>query len=114
MLHQRRIGVDHRWRDVLVILGHGLFKGLYVLVGGGLFNVTMRSGTNQYHGALFWANNNSALNANDWFNNLKHAPKSYLKSLPSDETHGNVQSIRLAYARNCSSGAIDSVTSVTP
>src|SRR5437867_4098710 len=37
-----------------------------------------RSGTNQFHGALFYANNNSALNAKDWFDNLKGAQKSYL------------------------------------
>src|SRR5213083_1179782 len=37
-----------------------------------------RSGTNQFHGALFYANNNSALNAADWFDNLKGAQKSYL------------------------------------
>src|SRR5437867_4443549 len=37
-----------------------------------------RSGANQFHGALFYANNNSALNAKDWFDNLKGAQKSYL------------------------------------
>ena len=27
------------------------------------------SGTNQFHGELFWYNRNNALSANDWFNN---------------------------------------------
>jgi hypothetical protein len=46
--------------------------------GSAQVRLQTRSGTNQYHGAVFLANNNSVLNANDWFNNLKGAPKSYL------------------------------------
>src|SRR5207244_4417936 len=46
--------------------------------GSAQVRLQTRSGTNQYHGVLFYANNNSALNANDWFNNQKGAPKSYL------------------------------------
>src|SRR5262252_251118 len=46
--------------------------------GSAQVRLQTRSGTNQYHGALFLANNNSALNANDWFNNQKGAPKSYV------------------------------------
>src|SRR5207247_9721564 len=46
--------------------------------GSAQVRLQTRSGTNQYHGAVFLANNNSALNANDWFNNLKGAQKSYL------------------------------------
>lgn len=47
--------------------------------GRGVAQVQMRtrSGTNAYHGALFYSNNNSALSANDWFSNLRGAPKSY-------------------------------------
>src|SRR6516162_9127131 len=36
-----------------------------------------RSGTNQFHGAVFWANHNSALDANNWFNNFSNAAKDY-------------------------------------
>src|SRR5215471_7059484 len=46
--------------------------------GSAQVRLQTRSGTNQFHGALFLANNNSALNANDWFNNQKGAPKSYV------------------------------------
>jgi Carboxypeptidase regulatory-like domain len=46
--------------------------------GSAQVRLQTRSGANQYHGALFLANNNSALNANDWFNNQKGAPKSYV------------------------------------
>src|SRR5882672_4976524 len=46
--------------------------------GSAQVRLQTRSGTNQFHGALFLANNNSALAANDWFNNQKGAPKSYV------------------------------------
>ena len=46
--------------------------------GSAQVRLQTRSGANQFHGALFLANNNSALNANDWFNNQKGAPKSYV------------------------------------
>jgi hypothetical protein len=48
-------------------------------LGRGQAQVQMRTraGTNAFHGALFATNNNSALAANDWFSNLRRAPKSY-------------------------------------
>lgn len=47
-------------------------------IGGGSSQFTMvtRSGTNTYHGAVYWFNRNSALAANDWFNNRDDAGKS--------------------------------------
>src|SRR6185503_2229642 len=47
--------------------------------GRGTAQVQMqtRAGTNQYHGALFYTNNNSALNAQGWFQNLVRAEKTY-------------------------------------
>ena len=47
--------------------------------GRGVAQVQMRTraGTNAFHGALFATNMNSALSANDWFSNLRGAPKSY-------------------------------------
>jgi len=49
-------------------------------LGRGVAQVQLRtrSGTNEYHGAGFWSNNNSAFNANNYFNNLQGQPKSYL------------------------------------
>jgi hypothetical protein len=48
-------------------------------LGRGAAQVEMRtrSGGNEYHGALFWTNNNSAFNANTYFQNLQGQPTSY-------------------------------------
>ena len=46
--------------------------------GSGQVRLQTRSGTNDFHGALFYSNNNSAFNAQNWFDNLAGAPKSYL------------------------------------
>jgi hypothetical protein len=45
--------------------------------GSGQVSMVTRSGTNQVHGAVFWANHNSALDASNWFNNLNNVPKNY-------------------------------------
>jgi hypothetical protein len=49
-------------------------------IGGGSSQVTITtpSGTNQYHGALYWYNRNNALAADTWFNNKDGIPKSFL------------------------------------
>jgi hypothetical protein len=48
-------------------------------LGRGAIQVRMqtRSGTNEFHGAVFYSNNNSALNAQPWFNNLVGAARNY-------------------------------------
>src|SRR5215510_6464940 len=48
-------------------------------MGRGSAQVRMqtRSGTNDFHGALFYSNNNGALSAQGWFQNLVGAQKSY-------------------------------------
>ena len=40
-------------------------------IGGGASQVVMvtKSGSNTYHGSLYWYNRNGALSANNWFNN---------------------------------------------
>ena len=45
--------------------------------GSGQVRLQTRSGTNEFHGALFYTNNNSALNTSTWFQNLVGAKKSY-------------------------------------
>ena len=45
--------------------------------GSGQVRMQTRSGTNEFHGALFYTNNNSALNTNNWFQNLVGSQKSY-------------------------------------
>ena len=45
--------------------------------GSGQVSMVTRSGTNAYHGSLFWVNHNSALDASTWFNNLNDVKKNY-------------------------------------
>src|SRR5438105_12893995 len=45
--------------------------------GTGQVQMATRSGTNQFHGSLFWSNRNSALNANSWGNNFNGGGKDY-------------------------------------
>src|SRR6266849_5365583 len=42
-------------------------------------NVSTRSGTNQYHGSVYWFLRNDNLNANNFFNNRVGSPKSEFK-----------------------------------
>lgn len=45
--------------------------------GSGQVQMATRSGTNRFRGSAFWTNNNSSLNANNWFNNLNGVSKDY-------------------------------------
>src|SRR5215813_5850719 len=45
--------------------------------GSGQVSMITRSGTNTFRGSAFWSNHNSALDANDWFNNRNNIAKSY-------------------------------------
>ena len=45
--------------------------------GSGQVAMVTRSGTNQFRGSAYWDNHNSALDANDWFNNRSNVSKSY-------------------------------------
>jgi hypothetical protein len=49
-------------------------------IGGGASHVSFvtPSGTNQYHGSLYWYNRNSIFAANDWFNNRDGLPNPFL------------------------------------
>jgi Carboxypeptidase regulatory-like domain/TonB dependent receptor-like, beta-barrel len=46
--------------------------------GSGQVRLQTRSGTNQFHGALFYADENSKFAANNWFQNLAGTPKNYV------------------------------------
>jgi hypothetical protein len=46
--------------------------------GASQVNFTTRSGTNEYHGNLYWHNRNSALSAGEWFSNRQGLPKPFL------------------------------------
>ena len=45
---------------------------------GGVVVETLKSGTNEYHGDLFWFIRNTALNANSWQNNVQGDPRNPL------------------------------------
>ena len=60
---------------------------------GGQINVISKSGTNNYHGALYWYHQNSVLNANTWDNG--HTPDmatktSYTPKPPQHDNRGGV------------------------
>jgi hypothetical protein len=46
--------------------------------GSGQVQMTTRSGTNQFRGALFWTNRNPVLDSNTFANNFNHEQKNYL------------------------------------
>jgi hypothetical protein len=46
--------------------------------GSGQVQLSTRSGTNQFKGSVFWANHNSALDANNWFSNFRGQEPDYL------------------------------------
>jgi hypothetical protein len=47
--------------------------------GGGIINLTMKSGTNRFHGSLFEFLQNDKLNANNFFNNASRLAKPSMK-----------------------------------
>lgn len=50
----------------------------YGQAAGGIVSIVTKGGTNQFHGGVFYDGRNTALNANDYFNNLHNVPKSPL------------------------------------
>jgi len=54
--------------------------------GVGQVSMVTRSGTNSYHGSLFWVNHNSALDAGSWFNNAN--PNGIAKSYDNRNQFG--------------------------
>ncbi len=49
-------------------------------IGGGASQMVLstKSGSNTFHGSVYWYNRNSALAANDWFNNKAGVPQTFL------------------------------------
>lgn len=45
--------------------------------GSGQIQMSTRSGTNQFHGSLFWVNRNSTMSANSWNNNFQGVGRDY-------------------------------------
>jgi hypothetical protein len=46
---------------------------------GAIISITTKSGTNQFHGGIFYAGRNDALDANDWFSNFNKTGKAELR-----------------------------------
>ena len=51
----------------------------YGQAAGSIISITTKSGTNQYHGGVFYAGRNDALDANDWFSNFNKTGKAELR-----------------------------------
>lgn len=64
--------------DELKILTNS-YGAEYGQASGGVISVITRSGTNKFHGGVFYAGRNTALNANDYFNNQHGAPRDVIK-----------------------------------
>src|SRR5205085_10102566 len=49
-------------------------------IGGGASQMVLstKSGSNTFHGAVYWYNRNSALAANDWFNNQAGVKRTFI------------------------------------
>ncbi|HLN02021.1 MAG TPA: TonB-dependent receptor [Bryobacteraceae bacterium] len=47
-------------------------------LGASQISLVTKSGTNEFHGDVYWYNRNSALSANDWFNNQTGSAKPFL------------------------------------
>src|SRR5271163_1243074 len=51
----------------------------YGQAAGAIISITTRSGQNQFHGGVFYAGRNDALDANDWFSNFNNTGKAELR-----------------------------------
>ena len=54
-------------QEVQVLVSN--YSAQYGSRSGGQLNVTVKNGTNQYHGSLYWYMRHEMFNANEWFNN---------------------------------------------
>jgi hypothetical protein len=51
----------------------------YGQASGAIISITTKAGENQFHGGLFYAGRNDALDANDWFSNFNKTGKAELR-----------------------------------
>jgi hypothetical protein len=72
-------------------------------VGGGAsqFTLSTKSGSNSYHGAVYWFNRNNAIAASDWFNNRSGLSKPKLDlNQPGVALGGHIVSDKLFFYAN--------------
>ena len=55
------------------------FGAEYAESGGAVVNLVTKSGTNEFHGDVYWYRRDSTLNANSWSNNRSGAKKTYYR-----------------------------------
>ena len=73
-----------RWPDFTVVQSVRGSADCEALGGGASqFVLSTKSGTNAFHGSVYWYNRNNALAANDWFNNQSGTPKAFLNKTSS-------------------------------
>ena len=73
----------------------------YGRTGGGVVSISIKSGTNQYHGSIGWLNRTSALNANSFDGNASGAPNaSFRLNEPSAELDGPFRIPKIYDGRN--------------
>jgi hypothetical protein len=74
-----------------------------IALGGGAsqFVLSTKSGSNTFHGSVYWYNRNSALAANDWFNNQSGTAKSRLNlNQPGAAVSGRILRDKLFFYTN--------------
>jgi hypothetical protein len=90
------------------------YSAEYGRAGGGVLNVTTRSGTNQYHGTLFEFFRNDKLNANDFFSNLNALGKTPLRwNQYGGNLGGPIRRDRLFFFVNYEGARVDRQSQVT-
>ena len=60
-----------------VVIASNAYSGQYGQQAGAQVNYVTKSGTNQYHGNVFYEWTGSSLDANDWFNNHTGTPRPF-------------------------------------
>ena len=69
----------------------GSFMPEYGRATGGIINVVMKSGTNEYHGSAFDCLGNDKLNANNWARNWQNTPRTPVRLNTFGGTLGYLQ-----------------------
>jgi hypothetical protein len=72
-------------------------------IGGGASQMVLstKSGSNTYHGSVYWYNRNSALAANDWFNNRAGVSQTFLDlNQPGAAVGGHIIKDKLFFYTN--------------
>jgi hypothetical protein len=90
------------------------YSAEYGRAGGGVLNVTTRSGTNDFHGTLFEFFRNDKLDANDFFSNKNGLPRPPLRwNQYGANLGGPIRKNRLFFFFNYEGAQVERVSQVT-